>query len=170
MTALLAGAITGQAMAVKVGKKQNGLSKCDERYLNLYNEANRLGWPLGRNAVEAGVTNNSKICRQNKKIRAAIVWLNNQAPEPVVEEPQEPASATPAPVTTSSGSMNATVMCESGGDYSINTGNGYYGGYQFDSGTWDAYGDPAYAEAHLAPPAVQDAAAASVPYDAWPNC
>jgi hypothetical protein len=61
-------------------------------------------------------------------------------------------------------------MCESGGDYSANTGNGFYGGYQFDSGTWDAYGDPKYAEASDAPPAVQDAAAASVPYDAWPNC
>ena len=61
-------------------------------------------------------------------------------------------------------------LCESGGDYAANTGNGYYGGYQFDSGTWDAYGDPAYAEASDAPPAAQDAAAASVPYDAWPNC
>jgi hypothetical protein len=61
-------------------------------------------------------------------------------------------------------------MCESGGDYSIDTGNGYYGGYQFDSQTWDAYGDPAYGEANEAPPTVQDAAAASVPYDAWPNC
>ncbi len=30
--------------------------------------------------------------------------------------------------------------------------------------------DPAYGEASEAPPAVQDAAAASVPYDAWPNC
>ena len=60
-------------------------------------------------------------------------------------------------------------MCESGGDYSANTGNGYYGGYQFDSGTWDAYGDPSYGEASEAPPAVQDAAAASAPYDAWPN-
>ncbi|MGH2955097.1 MAG: transglycosylase family protein [Solirubrobacterales bacterium] len=71
---------------------------------------------------------------------------------------------------SSGGVSSSTVMCESGGDYSINTGNGYYGGYQFDSQTWDAYGDPAYEEAHLAPPAAQDAAAASVPYDAWPNC
>jgi hypothetical protein len=78
--------------------------------------------------------------------------------------PPPPAPTTVAPVG------NATVMCESGGDYSANTGNGYYGGYQFDSGTWDAYGDPAYSEANEAPPEVQDAAAASVPYDAWPNC
>jgi hypothetical protein len=71
---------------------------------------------------------------------------------------------------SSSGAGGSTVQCESGGDYSANTGNGYYGGWQFDSQTWDAYGDPAYGEANEAPPAVQDQAAASVPYDAWPNC
>ena len=52
--------------------------------------------------------------------------------------------AVPAATTTTStysGTSNSTVMCESGGDYSANTGNGFYGGYQFDSGTWDAYGD-----------------------------
>lgn len=83
-------------------------------------------------------------------------------------------AVTTAPVASStaysSGVGNSTVQCESGGNYAINTGNGYYGGYQFDSGTWDAYGDSAYGEASDAPPAVQDAAAASVPYDAWPNC
>lgn len=86
-------------------------------------------------------------------------------------ESYEPTTETNAvaPIEYSSAS-NSTVMCESGGDYSANTGNGYYGGYQFDSGTWDAYGDPAYGEANEAPAAVQDAAAASVPYDAWPNC
>ena len=31
-------------------------------------------------------------------------------------------------------------MCESGGNYSTNTGNGYYGAYQFDLRTWRAYG------------------------------
>ncbi|WP_051965585.1 LysM peptidoglycan-binding domain-containing protein [Kitasatospora mediocidica] len=35
--------------------------------------------------------------------------------------------------------------CESGGDWSINTGNGYYGGLQFDQATWDDAGGQAYA-------------------------
>jgi Transglycosylase-like domain len=30
--------------------------------------------------------------------------------------------------------------CESGGDYSIDTGNGFYGAYQFDLGTWGSVG------------------------------
>lgn len=90
-------------------------------------------------------------------------------PEPVVTEDAAPTYAATEP-SYSGGVGGSTVQCESGGDYAANTGNGYYGGYQFDSGTWDAYGDPAYGEANEAPPSVQDAAAASVPYDAWPNC
>jgi hypothetical protein len=34
--------------------------------------------------------------------------------------------------------------CESGGNWSINTGNGYYGGVQFSLGTWRAYGGSGY--------------------------
>jgi hypothetical protein len=35
---------------------------------------------------------------------------------------------------------NRVARCESGGDWHINTGNGYYGGLQFNLGTWQAYG------------------------------
>ena len=35
--------------------------------------------------------------------------------------------------------------CESGGNWAINTGNGYYGGLQFSSSTWLANGGGAYA-------------------------
>ncbi|MEU8524637.1 MULTISPECIES: transglycosylase family protein [Streptomyces] len=40
---------------------------------------------------------------------------------------------------------DAVAQCESGGDWSINTGNGYYGGLQFSASTWAAYGGTAYA-------------------------
>jgi LysM repeat protein len=60
---------------------------------------------------------------------------------------------------------------ESGGNYATNTGNGYYGAYQYDLGTWANYGG--YARADLAPAAVQDAKALAT-YAArgcspWPN-
>jgi ABC-type transport system substrate-binding protein len=35
---------------------------------------------------------------------------------------------------------DAVAACESGGNWSINTGNGYYGGLQFNAGTWRANG------------------------------
>lgn len=47
--------------------------------------------------------------------------------------------------------------CESGGDYKINTGNGYYGAYQFDLQTWQANGGGKFSEtADLAPKWAQD--------------
>ena len=35
---------------------------------------------------------------------------------------------------------DAVAACESGGNWAINTGNGYYGGLQFTIGTWQANG------------------------------
>ena len=35
---------------------------------------------------------------------------------------------------------DAIAACESGGNWAINTGNGYYGGLQFTMGTWRANG------------------------------
>jgi hypothetical protein len=39
-------------------------------------------------------------------------------------------------------SWDALAECESGGDWSINTGNGYYGGLQFSQSSWQAVGGP----------------------------
>lgn len=65
--------------------------------------------------------------------------------------------------------------CESGGDWRINTGNGYYGGLQFDQPTWAAYGGTAYApRADLASRAEQitvaEAVLAGQGPQAWPVC
>ena len=35
---------------------------------------------------------------------------------------------------------DAVAQCESGGNWAINTGNGYYGGLQFTQSTWEANG------------------------------
>ncbi len=40
---------------------------------------------------------------------------------------------------------DAVARCESGGRWQADTGNGYYGGLQFDSGTWRSNGGLAYA-------------------------
>jgi hypothetical protein len=49
-------------------------------------------------------------------------------------------TAAPATAASSDDPWYRLRMCESGGNYGINTGNGYYGAYQFDAGTWHAYG------------------------------
>jgi murein DD-endopeptidase MepM/ murein hydrolase activator NlpD len=43
------------------------------------------------------------------------------------------------------GTWNKVAACESSGNWSINTGNGYYGGLQFTQSTWEAFGGTAYA-------------------------
>jgi resuscitation-promoting factor RpfA len=55
-----------------------------------------------------------------------------------------------AGIATSSSAQASTVWdrlanCESGGNWSINTGNGFYGGLQFSYGTWNAFGGQRYA-------------------------
>jgi uncharacterized protein YabE (DUF348 family) len=91
--------------------------------------------------------------------------------EPVAEQvtvggkdrPATPAGgntgATP-PATANDAMWDRIAQCESGGNWSINTGNGYYGGLQFDSGSWLANGGGAYApRADLASRAQQIAVA-----------
>ncbi|MFJ5229231.1 transglycosylase family protein [Kitasatospora sp. NPDC088391] len=67
------------------------------------------------------------------------------------------------------------AQCESTGNWSINTGNGFYGGLQFTSSTWAAFGGTAYAaQANQATKAQQIAVAekvlASQGPGAWPVC
>lgn len=79
-------------------------------------------------------------------------------------------SGSVAPTEGGSTGWDSVAQCESGGNWDSNTGNGYYGGLQFNSQTWDAYGNPAYREASDAPASEQIAAANRLPYDGWPNC
>jgi hypothetical protein len=62
--------------------------------------------------------------------------------------------------------------CESGGNYREDTGNGFYGAYQFAISSWQRVGESGMP--NLAPPAVQDQAALRLMtiqgWRAWPNC
>ncbi|MEV0359512.1 transglycosylase family protein [Nocardia sp. NPDC050697] len=67
---------------------------------------------------------------------------------------------------------DGVAQCESGGNWSINTGNGYYGGLQFSQSTWNAHGGAG--SAHTASKAEQIRVAenvlASQGVGAWPSC
>lgn len=84
--------------------------------------------------------------------------------------------STSAPASAASMSTwDKVAKCESGGDWSINTGNGYYGGLQFTESTWAAYGGRHFAfRADLASKGAQIAVAervlASQGPGAWPVC
>jgi resuscitation-promoting factor RpfB len=82
----------------------------------------------------------------------------------------------PQPEISDAAIWDQLAECESGGDYSINTGNGYYGGLQFDEQTWVAYGGDQFAPLpHQASREQQIAIATKVRddrggYGAWPAC
>ena len=79
-----------------------------------------------------------------------------------------------APASAATGDPFAALrQCEAGGNYAINTGNGFYGAYQFTAQTWRAMGT-GYASANEAPYWVQDAAAQKLQrmsgWGQWPAC
>jgi LysM repeat protein len=67
------------------------------------------------------------------------------------------------------------AQCESSGNWSINTGNGYYGGLQFSQSTWEAFGGTQYApnaaqasrEQQIA---IAEKVLAAQGPNAWPGC
>ncbi|MEU5951621.1 transglycosylase family protein [Streptomyces sp. NPDC047525] len=70
---------------------------------------------------------------------------------------------------------NKVAACESTNNWSINTGNGYYGGLQFKQSTWEAYGGTAYAPRADRATKDQQIAVAEKVLDAqgpqaWPVC
>jgi peptidoglycan hydrolase CwlO-like protein len=102
----------------------------------------------------------------------------------IVSAPTPSAPAVPiaprAPVAPAAGSGGGGVAgvwlqlreCESSDNYAANTGNGYYGAYQFSEPTWTGLGYPGRPD--LEPPQMQDQAAmrlqAAAGWGQWPAC
>lgn len=105
-----------------------------------------------------------------------IVRVGTGAPLPGPDLSFGSAGA-PAATVDDGSVWDQIAHCESTGNWAISTGNGYYGGLQFDAGTWRAYGGSAYAPLpSQASRAEQIAIAEKVRddrgggYGAWPAC
>lgn len=100
----------------------------------------------------------------------AVAIGTKKRPAPEAAKPANGSGAAP-----SSGTWAALAQCESGGNWHINNGNGYYGGLQFSSGSWLGAGGGAYAPvASDATPEQQIAVAeklrANGGWGHWPSC
>lgn len=87
--------------------------------------------------------------------------------------PSPPPTWAPAPPSIMAAGIdwNAIAECESGGDWSTNTGNGYFGGLQFSQGTWEGAGGLLYApRADLATREQQISVASRLSLSNWPVC
>jgi nucleoid-associated protein YgaU len=109
------------------------------------------------------------MAQNHKPIRLALgIVAGTTLATAALLGPAQPASAAGV-------NWDAIAQCESSGNWSINTGNGYYGGLQFSASTWKAYGGRKYApNAHRASRAEQIAVANKVlrgqGIGAWPTC
>ncbi len=99
-----------------------------------------------------------------------IVAVGTKQPAPEPEPEPEPAAANFAGGSTV---WDQLAQCESGGNWAINTGNGYYGGLQFNLQTWQAYGGSGLPSANSRETQIAVAErlrAATGGYGSWPSC
>jgi hypothetical protein len=158
------------------------------------------GWPLAVDGIDGPITTGTIRSFQAQKhldadgVGGPLTWQAvlaagtdaPAAPVPAPVAPAAPAKAVPpapAPVVSAAASVAAPVRSalggiwacirqhESGGNYATNTGNGYYGAYQFALSTWRALGGAGLPSS--ASPAVQDAMAqklqALAGWGQWPQ-
>ena len=83
-----------------------------------------------------------RVVRRNGKVVRRVVISQDVTTEPttkVVKVGTKPTPESANPV------WDRLAQCEAGGNWHINTGNGYYGGLQFDYGSWRANGGADFA-------------------------
>jgi uncharacterized protein YabE (DUF348 family) len=119
-----------------------------------------------------------KLTYKNGHVAARKVLRSSVNRQPVdaivkVGTKSHPAPAPAANYAGGSSVWDRLAGCESGGNWAANTGNGYYGGLQFNIGTWQSYGgsgrpDQNSRETQIAiATKVRDASGG---YGAWPSC
>ena len=123
----------------------------------------------------------------SKEVKRSIRIVNGKEESNTVISEKEVTPAKPATIkrgtkakssapSVANGSVwDSLAQCEAGGNWAINTGNGFSGGLQFTPSTWLAYGGGQYApQAHLATREQQIAVASKVQagqgWGAWPAC
>jgi hypothetical protein len=102
------------------------------------------------------------------------------APPTTTTAPPPPPTESPAPPSTGGGfgdpgdyaTWDALANCESGGNWSINTGNGYYGGLQFSAGTWASVGGSGLPHQHSRETQIHfgQVLQARSGWGQWPHC
>jgi resuscitation-promoting factor RpfB len=119
----------------------------------------------------------SEVVREPSPRVVLVGTYEPPPPPPPAPKPKPAPKPSPTATATTSGTSHwdALARCESGGNWSINTGNGYHGGLQFHPDTWNRHkpsGYPTYAyqatrEQQIV---VGERVQASQGWGAWPHC
>ncbi len=180
---LLGGLMASLVLAFPAGASAD-YTPLSEKYLHEHTKCDQLHGDAacGRNIVKLGVVTKragrdagevarGPTAREKAKSIRTLRRLGRPAPVARAEAPTsvQGSGATPGSTLGSGSGLAGIAECESGGDPSAVGGGGRYRGkYQFDLGTWRAYGgtgDPA-----AAPESEQDRIASRAPRSSWPNC
>lgn len=115
-----------------------------------------------------------RLVYENGELVKRVV-IREKVVDPAVAQIVEVGTKEEPTTNYASGSTvwDALAQCESGGNWAINTGNGYYGGLQFSLSTWQAYGGTGYPhqqsrETQIA--VAERLRAATGGYGSWPHC
>ncbi len=135
----------------------------------------RAGHDGSRKVVYRVVSENGTVTKRkavrstvlSRPVDAVVRYGTKDRPAPA------PSKSTSSNYASGNSIWDRIAACESGGNWATNTGNGYYGGLQFNLSTWHAYGgtgrpDQQSREAQIA--VAERVAAASGGYGAWPVC
>jgi uncharacterized protein YabE (DUF348 family) len=94
--------------------------------------------------LEAGKAGKAReavlITKADGKQRSRLVLTSEELEKPVKKVVARGTAE--APSVASNSVWDKIAQCESGGNWHINTGNGYYGGLQFSAATWHSVGGP----------------------------
>jgi resuscitation-promoting factor RpfB len=117
-----------------------------------------------------------KVTTFRVTVTDGVETAREQLSETVTRQPVAEHVRVGTKVRPASGlNWDALAQCEAGGNWAINTGNGYYGGLQFNQGTWLSNGGGQYAQFPHQATREQQIAIASRLYEArgarpWPHC
>ena len=130
--------------------------------------------PTYRRSIDREAIAKKRIARQQRAARSASRQRLARSPIP---KPLSSRGTPPGPRAAAARPSDDPIWqrlrnCEAGGRYDRNSGNGYYGAYQFSATTWRSLGYKGLP--HQAPPEVQDEAARKLQarsgWGQWPAC
>lgn len=180
ITTLSASVIAVLALATTPADARERSSNCHRpkllrAYSANYHAVRRLhgqrapGRNIRRNGIKEGRPSNCRHLRKSLRTLRRMRYGGSRLLTP--SRPYTPPAHT-ATLRTTSAPLSSIRSCESGGKYGTNTGNGFYGAYQFTQSTWNSVGGQGNPAA--ASPAEQDKRAAILysreGASPWPVC
>ncbi|KAA1419256.1 DUF348 domain-containing protein [Nocardioides humilatus] len=114
-----------------------------------------------------------KLVFRNGELVKKVLVSSDVKTEPVARIVEVGTQEVTSNYAGGSSVWDSLAQCEAGGNWAINTGNGYYGGLQFNLGTWHAYGGSGYPHQNSREEQIRIAEkvrAATGGYGSWPGC